>query len=213
MRYFLQLLVASVLFLNSHAVFSVEPSQAQIIQWINNIQASAANPSRNIKVENTQKVYLKSGEEAYLSSVYFNESARNFWGGYILTRPKLKQSKILDFGGQTNTFQIFEYYAQGRTFNIFEVQNASSGQGAMEGEKVVIVIDGWNVKTLSRLEEQDVSAAVDEESCKTHNNQQGYFNMMPYQNILIMTTIRSNACENLKLSDYKVNTKLVEINL
>ncbi|WP_081406116.1 hypothetical protein [Acinetobacter defluvii] len=59
MRYFLQLLVASVLFLNSHVVFSVEPSQAQIIQWINNIQASAANPSRNIKVENTQKSVFK----------------------------------------------------------------------------------------------------------------------------------------------------------
>jgi hypothetical protein len=42
----------------------------------------------------TEAVKLISGEEAYLSGVSFENAGRNFWAGYVLTRPKLKQARI-----------------------------------------------------------------------------------------------------------------------
>lgn len=66
------------------------PADKTIISWITNLQDSNANPQQAIQIDHTEKVKLISGEEAYLSGVSFENAGRNFWAGYVLTRPKLK---------------------------------------------------------------------------------------------------------------------------
>lgn len=103
--------IAITLFTVSHAQAAI-PSQGQILQWLTNVDKSSANPAKNIQIENTQKITLSDGEDAYLSGVTFQNAARNFWGGYILTRPKVQQSRILDFGGQSNHFEVHPTYSK-----------------------------------------------------------------------------------------------------
>ena len=70
------------------------PNDKTIISWITNLQDSNANPPQAIQIDSTETVKLISGEEAYLSGVSFENAGRNFWAGYVLTRPKLKQGRV-----------------------------------------------------------------------------------------------------------------------
>lgn len=86
--------------------FAATPTDRAVINSITNLNASQAIPVKAIMIDYMKEVRLLSGELAYLSGVTFENAGRNFWGGYILTRPKLKQSRILEFGGQTNDFTV-----------------------------------------------------------------------------------------------------------
>lgn len=90
-------LASSVFLLSSllSVVHAAVPTDKTIISWITNLQDSNANPPQAIQIDHTEKVKLVSGEEAYLSGVSFENAGRNFWVGYVLTRPKLKQAQIL----------------------------------------------------------------------------------------------------------------------
>jgi len=52
------------------------PTDKTIISWITNLQDSNANPPQAIQIDSTEAVKLISGEEAYLSSVSFENSGR-----------------------------------------------------------------------------------------------------------------------------------------
>ena len=80
--------------------FAITPTDKEIINQLTNLEDSQATPAKAIVIDHTQAVTLLSGELAYLSGVSFENAGRNFWAGYILTRPELKQSQILTaFGG------------------------------------------------------------------------------------------------------------------
>lgn len=202
-----------------NTVWANQPTNTQIIQWISNIQASSADPKRDINIENTQEITLYSGEKAYLSGVVFNNSARNFWGGYILTRPKLKQSKIIEFGGQANTFRVHPVYlpAKDRGIDLVEFESAGSGQGAVEASKSLTYIQEWTIKTLHDVTEGSYegrySDALDDIDCKTGSDNYAYLNIIDGGRYILETTVESNACENNKPQDYKINTKLVPIHI
>lgn len=187
------------------------PSDSKILSSIINISESSANPVRNIQIESTQKITLASGEEAYISGVTFNNSARNFWGGYILTRPKLGKSRILPYGGQTNQFVVHPVYYKSKAFDLIEFENSGSGQGAIEGSKVLVALEGWEPKKITEVKVSDESGAVHQ--CHLANNQEAFINVMEYSGYASVTTIRYNGCENLKQTDYKVKINLVPINL
>ena len=112
MKILSKLLMLSVLFTFSiSSGFASVPKVQEIIHQLINLDDSQATPAKAILVDHTQAVTLRSGEHAYLSGVSFENAGRNFWAGYILTRPTLKQSKILtDFGGQSNTFKVYSAF-------------------------------------------------------------------------------------------------------
>ena len=139
--------------LSSFAIANV-PSPKQIKDNILNKYQSSANPQGAIKVSNTKQIRLLNGEIAYISSADYADSARNFWGGYILTRPKFKYSVILQkFGGQSNTYKLHPIKYNGRMIDLVEFENSSSGQGWSGTTKTLTYINGWTVHDLDKIEE------------------------------------------------------------
>ena len=196
-------------------VLAATPSEQQIVGWINNLDQSSASPAKAIHVVASKEVKLLSGEQAFISSVTFENAGRNFWAGYVLSRPKIRQSKILPYGGQSNTFIIHPYSHKGKLVHIVEFNSAGSGQGSVEGSKTLTVLDGWNIKTLREAEEGSYEGSYNDKlgdsDCKTGYNNQVFFNVMEYDSFIVETSIKANACSNLTAKDYKVQTQLIPI--
>ncbi|MBY3624792.1 hypothetical protein HGO21_35440 [Acinetobacter sp. CUI P1] len=191
------------------------PTDKTIISWITNLQDSNANPPQAIHIDSTEAVKLISGEEAYLSSVSFENAGRNFWAGYVLTRPKLKQAKILkEFGGQSNSFKVHSTVYKGKPIQLIEIESAGSGQGTVESSKSLVYFTQWISKLITEVEESSYAGRYDEkldvEDCRTGRDNSGYLNVMPYSPYVIRTTVTGDACNN-KPQGYKVSSKLIPI--
>ncbi len=210
-------LVSSVFLLSSSlsVVHAAIPSDKTIISWITNLQDSNANPQQAIQIDHTEKVKLISGEEAYLSGVSFENAGRNFWAGYVLSRPKLKQAKILkEFGGQSNTFKVHPTMYKGKSIELVEIESAGSGQGTVEATKSLVYLSQWNAKLITEVQESSNAGRYDEkldaEDCRTGSDNTGYLNVMPYSPYVVKTTVTGNAC-NDKPKGYKVNSLVLPI--
>ncbi|ENW99363.1 hypothetical protein F900_02529 [Acinetobacter modestus] len=191
------------------------PTDKAIISWITNFQDSNSNPPQAIQIDSTEAVKLISGEEAYLSGVSFENAGRNFWAGYILTRPKLKQSRILkEFGGQSNSFKVHPTVYKGKPIQLIEIESAGSGQGTVESSKSLVYFTQWTSKLIAEVEESSYDGRYDEklgtEDCRTGRDNSGYLNVMPYSPYVIRTTVTGDACNN-KPQGYKVSSKLILI--
>jgi hypothetical protein len=191
------------------------PSDKTIISWITNFQDSNANPPQAIQIDSTEAVKLISGEEAYLSGVSFENAGRNFWGGYVLTRPKLKQARILKaFGGQSNSFTVHSTVYKGKPIQLVEIESAGSGQGIVESSKSLVYLNQWTSKLIAEVEESSYEGRYDDklgaEDCKTGRDNSGYLNVMPYAPYVVQTTVTGNTCNN-KPQGYKVSSKLIPI--
>ena len=191
------------------------PTDKAIISWITNLQDSNANPPQAIHIDSTEAVKLISGEEAYLSSVSSENAGRNFWAGYVLTRPKLKQARILkEFGGQSNSFKVHSTVYKGKPIQLIEIESAGSGQGTVESSKSLVYFTQWTSKLITEVEESSYDGRYDEklgaEDCRTGSDNTGYLNVMPYSPYVIRTTVTGDACNN-KPQGYKVSSKLIPV--
>ena len=191
------------------------PTDKTIISWIINFQDSNANPPQAILIDHTEKVKLVSGEEAYLSGVSFENAGRNFWAGYVLTRPKLKQARILKtFGGQSNTFKIHSTVYKGKPVDLVEIESAGSGQGTVESRKSLVYLSPWNTRLITEVRESSYAGRYDDklnaEDCRTGSDDTGYLNVMSYSPYVVKTTVTGNAC-NDKPKGYKVNSTIIPI--
>ena len=191
------------------------PTDKAIISWITNFQDSNANPPQAILIDHTEKVKLVSGEEAYLSGVSFENAGRNFWAGYVLTRPKLKQARILKtFGGQSNTFKIHSTVYKGKPVDLVEIESAGSGQGTVESSKSLVYLSQWNTRLITEVQESSYAGRYDDklnaEDCRTGSDDTGYLNVMSYSPYVVKTTVTGNAC-NDKPKGYKVNSTIIPI--
>lgn len=191
------------------------PTDKTIISWITNLQDSNANPPQAILIDHTEKVKLVSSEEAYLSSVSFENAGRNFWAGYVLTRPKLKQSRILkEFGGQSNSFKVYPTVYKSKPIQLIEFESAGSGQGTVESSNSLVYFTQWTSKLITEVEESSYDGRYDEklgaEDCRTGRDNSGYLNVMPYSPYVIRTTVTGDACNN-KPQGYKVSSKLIPV--
>ena len=179
------------------------PTDKTIISWITNLQDSNANPPQAIQIDSTEAVKLISGEEAYLSGVSFENAGRNFWAGYIITRPTLKQSKILaDFGGQSNTFKVYSALSQTQPVQLVEIESAGSGQGILSSTLDLVYFDGWNAKVIATVNSNDdpgrYSEQLGEEDCRTGEIIEGKIDVSLVRKEVIKTVQSSNACKNAK---------------
>lgn len=211
-RIFVPLILSTL----ASSIYAQAPTQQQIVAWISNPERSNASPARSIQIDRTEEIKLMSGEVAYLSAIEFNNAGRNFWAGYILTRPTLKQSQILNFGGQSNTFNIHPTYYKDKQIQLIEFESAGSGQGVIEASKTMVVFQNWKAIELAELQQGSSDGFFDDESndtsCKSGWDNSGFFNVMPYAPYIIETTLTGDACDN-KPQGYSVKTRLIEIKL
>lgn len=127
----------------SPIAFAAPPSADNILRWL-------IEPAGNTIVQKIEPITLKGGEEAYLASVEFPDKGRNFGAGYILARPKFKQSILLrDFGGQINTVTQVASYATG---SLLIIGSAGSGQGQMKVDQFVVYFDSWKAKVVFKVQ-------------------------------------------------------------
>jgi hypothetical protein len=127
------------------------PSQAQIAAW-SPAEINEMGPS----IDRLLPVTLRSGEQAYLASVSYENAGRNFWAGYLLVRPQIGEARPLDeFGGQYNQIRTLDEYSASHSAVI--IGGAGSGQGTVESSYSLVVFDGWSANTLYSASESDNS--------------------------------------------------------
>ena len=204
----------SFVLLCGEASFAVTPSSKDIIQTITNLDQSQADPKQAIEIDHTQAITLRTGEHAYLSGVIFENAGRNFWAGYILTRPKLKQSRILpDFGGQSNTFRVHAYPYNKKSMSLTEIESAGSGQGEVSSGIDLVYFDGWEGKILTSIESSSYFGRYDEklgeEDCRTGNIVESSLKILAQRNEVLKISKSSNACKNAKVINKTEKVKIV----
>ena len=187
----------------SMAVCAAVPSDQDILKHVINLKDSYATPAKAILIGETKAVTLRSGEVAWLSAVEFENSGRNFWAGYILTRPKLQQSKILkDFGGQSNTFKVYPALNKTQPVQLVEIESAASGQGALSSSKDLVYFDGWDSKIITTVESSEYPGRYNDDSgeddCKTGESIDGSMKLLADQNAVIKIIKTADACEGSK---------------
>ena len=196
--------VLSVVVFAASSSFAAAPTAKEIIGSLTNLNASSAYPKNAIHINETQAIKLKSGEVAYLSGVEFENAARNFWGGYILTRPKLKQSQILDYGGQANSFKIYEVQVNTKPIQLIQLRSAGSGQGSVSSQEELVYFDGWKAYVVATAESSSdpgrYSEELGEEDCKTGHEIESTLKVVPQANYIIRTTKTANACKGAKVT-------------
>ena len=184
--------------------FAATPTSKEIISTLTNLDDSYATPKNAIDINKTQAVRLKSGEVAYLSGVEFGDAGRNFWGGYILTRPKLKQSQILEYGGQANRFKVYNAQAKSKPIQLVQLTAASSGQGEVSSRDDLVYFDGWKAYVVATAESSSYagrySEKLGEEDCKTGENIESTLKVVSEADYVLRISKTSNACKGAKVT-------------
>ena len=151
MRALATILVSFFLSFPALASDPTPPSVEQINEW-----SSSAINDLGPQVVNVVPVTLKGGEQAFLAAVEYQRAGRNFWAGYLLVRPSLREARALDeFGGQYNGIQLVDPHLPSQSAVI--MGRATSGQGISESSYSVVVFDGWTAESLYTVEESDNS--------------------------------------------------------
>ncbi|MDQ9019612.1 hypothetical protein RFI02_00630 [Acinetobacter sichuanensis] len=184
--------------------FAAAPTAKDIISTLTNLDDSYATPKNAIDINKTQAVRLKSGEVAYLSGVEFEDAGRNFWGGYILTRPKLKQSQILEYGGQANSFKVHNAQAKSKPIQLVQLTSASSGQGEVSSRDDLVYFDGWKAYVVATAESSSYagrySEKLGEEDCTTGENIESTLKVVSEADYVLRISKTSNACKGAKVT-------------
>ena len=128
---------------SAFSAHAAAPSDTQIVNWLTNkdkIVAEKVN-SNTVNITQTEAITLQSGEQAYLSAVEYVDSGRNFSSGYVLTRPKLRQSQHLEsFAGQSASIEVL---SRQRKATLLELESSGSGQGTMASAVSLVTFNGW----------------------------------------------------------------------
>jgi hypothetical protein len=128
------------------------PTNTQLLTWL--AKTDKTVEISEVKVDNKVAIQLKTGEPAYLVAVTYTQAARNFDSGYLLVRPKLKQTRVLaDFGGQYNQIKAIKAPSH------WLIGAAGSGQGRTEASYSVVIFDEWQAVPLYSIDELNNAGA------------------------------------------------------
>lgn len=133
-------------------VLAQAPTSSEIVSRITNLEKSHALKQNEILVKETQPIRLKDGEQAYLSRVEFVDAPRLYTYDYVLTRPTLNESRIMEYVGQVNSLQLHNVVTEGQSLQLIELETTASGRGEFQSTKFLVYIDGWKVKSIAELE-------------------------------------------------------------
>lgn len=137
MTFFGLLLLSSLAWSQSPSAPSPTPSEAEILDWLENKDATG-----RVGVKSIHRITLRGGERAYLAEAYFPDSGRNFSEGYVLARPALRKARAL--GNEFRTL-VAGVTTQGQVALLLRME---SGQGSTHSIHFLAAFDGWDVKTV-----------------------------------------------------------------
>lgn len=202
--------VTAVALLGSVALLAhaAPPSKAQIVNWLTNkdkIVAKKVSP-KTVSINETVPIQLTSGEEAYLSAVEYADSGRNFSNGYILTRPKLKQSvHLVDYAGQSSGITVL---SRKRQATLLELESSGSGQGTVVEGVTLLTFNGWKPVVHYKAESyDDFGEASEERGCTNIESKVAFKDGTPAKVTETIKTVRQKNCDNPKTATTKQQTK------
>lgn len=219
----MKLIIKQSLILVFSAVFATPStmaasiSDAQIIKWLINPDSTNSTLDK-ISIEETHTIKLANGEPALISGVHFDDSGRNFWGGYILTRPYLKKSMFLSkFGGQTNEISILSK-RYGAT--LIQLESAGSGQGDIDSTESIVSFKGWVpqvVYSTSNFSHGFGRYTADEypqKQCEERETKFKFIERITAPQVIETVNYYKGKCgDDIALKDYKTKTKTLTIKL
>ena len=120
------------------------PTEAQVRAWLDSAE--------DLYLYKSTPIVLTTGEPAFLVETEFPQRGRNFSHGVVLVRPRLRQAREIE-GIAGSRFITVRPERGGQTF--VALDEVASGQGTVEGRKVLYVFDGWRPVALLRSEFRD----------------------------------------------------------
>lgn len=121
------------------------PSRETVLSWL--------KPEQNIDLDGkATRIVLLGGEVAWIENVSLPDQGRNFSHDVVLSRPALKQARLLEMGNGS-VGAAHKGRADGLSF--VELSSFGSGQGIVEGSTSLVVFDGWKSIELHAAEESD----------------------------------------------------------
>jgi hypothetical protein len=153
---------------------------------------------------------LQSGEQAYLSAVEYADSGRNFSSGYILTRPKLKQSQHLEsFAGQSASIEVL---SRQRKATLLELESSGSGQGTMASGVSLVTFNGWKPVVHYKSESyDDFGYASETRGCTSIEAKIKFKDGNPAKVTETIKTLHQKDCYKPKTAKTKTETKVKTI--
>jgi hypothetical protein len=115
------------------------PGDAQINEWWHD--SNRKKPGEKFDLIEIARIGLKSGETAFLASVWFPERGRSMSRGSLLIRPALKETRDTETG--SITFKVYDLDRDG----ISEISMFVGGMfmhGCKPGHKAIYQFDGWH---------------------------------------------------------------------
>lgn len=193
-------------------VHAQAPSDSNIVNWLTNKQDIGVSTvtSKTVDVVQTVAIVLASGEPAYLSAVVYAGSGLNFSNGYILTRPKLKQSQHLsDFAGQSSSIEVL---SRKRKATLLELESSGSGQGVVVNGLTVVSFNGWQAREHYNAESyDDFGYASEERGCTSIESKLAFRDGHPAKVTETIKTVHQRDCNKPKTAKVTTKTKVKTI--
>ena len=197
---------------SAFSAHAAAPSDTQIVNWLTNkdkIVAEKVN-SNTVNITQTEAIALQSGEQAYLSAVEYVDSGRNFSSGYVLTRPKLRQSQHLEsFAGQSASIEVL---SRQRKATLLELESSGSGQGTMASAVSLVTFNGWKPVVHYKSESyDDFGYASETRGCTSIEAKIKFKDGNPAKVTETIKTLHQKDCYKPKTAKTKTTSKVKTI--
>ena len=197
---------------SAFSAHAAAPSDTQIVNWLTNkdkIVAEKVN-SNTVNITQTEAITLQSGEQAYLSAVEYVDSGRNFSSGYVLTRPKLRQSQHLEsFAGQSASIEVL---SRQRKATLLELESSGSGQGTMASAVSLVTFNGWKPVVHYKSESyDDFGYASETHGCTSIEAKIKFKDGNPAKVTETIKTLHQKDCYKPKTAKTKTTSKVKTI--
>ncbi len=121
------------------------PSRETVLGWL--------KPEQNIDLDGkASRIVLLGGEVAWIENVSLPDQGRNFSHDVVLSRPALKEARLLELGNGS-VGAVHKGRPDGVSF--VEISSFGSGQGIVEGSTSLVAFNGWKSIELHSAEEND----------------------------------------------------------
>ena len=197
---------------SAFSAHAAAPSDKQIVNWLTNkdkIVAEKVN-SNTVNITQTEAITLQSGEHAYLSAVEYVDSGRTFSSGYVLTRPKLRQSQHLEsFAGQSASIEVL---SRQRKATLLELESSGSGQGTMASAVSLVTFNGWKPVVHYKSESyDDFGYASETHGCTSIEAKIKFKDGNPAKVTETIKTLHQKDCYKPKTAKTKTTSKVKTI--
>ncbi len=127
------------------------PTKEQIETWWK--PENKEKPDEEFHISDMKPVRLKSGEKAFVASVWFPTRGHCCDYGIMLIRPALQEAKLTEDGVQVE--RVMDIGSHG--FDEVVIDRLCLEHGYLTGLKIILYFDGWNPVVVHSAEYEDNS--------------------------------------------------------